>query len=723
MRKKMYKVGKFWVAATVGILVASAIQNMDVSAESHAPAQYQGSSPKTNPQIEDQTISGVDGDYVSLPDGNQQFILKDTNSPVKGLRKIDGNLQYFDLDSGIQVKGEWVTDKGEKYYFENNSGNAAVGTKVINGKAYGFDKKSHLVKNDFVKNSDTSIFYFDENGNTISGLQSIKGKQYFFLDSGEVLKGGTEAKTIDGKQYYFDAEDGHATVANDSAFEEGLTKVNTDFTVHNQIFDTNVKSIDNFHGFITPDSWYRPKEILKNGDSWITTNENDRRPLLMVWWPDQQTETNYVQFMSEHGLLSKTDLNKSDLSQERLNELTKIIQVNIERKIDSEKSVDWLHALMNEFRGSQPNWNIDSEKPNPNDSLQGGTLAFQNSGMTPNANSLYRLLNRAPLNQDGKHDDKLGGFEFLLANDVDNSNPVVQAEQLNWLHYLLNFGKITANDKNADFDGIRVDAVDNVDADLLQIAAAYFKSAYGVDLNDKNANQHISILEDWSFDDAKYVFDKGADQLTMDFKQQVQSTYFLSQSPKFRSSLKRFLEWYNVDRSKDNTQNKAIPNYSFVRAHDSQVQEIIAKIIVEMYPNADGLKPTMEQIRQAFEIYNKDLASTNKKYTLYNIPAAYAMLLTNKDTVPRVYYGDLYTDDGQYMSKKTPYFDAISQLLKDRVKYVAGGQTLSIGTENSDNTKSHEADLMTSVRFGKGLMNVNDTDDQIHTDGLGLIYQ
>ena len=41
----------------------------------------------------------------------------------------------------------------------------------------------------------------------------------------------------------------------------------------------------------------------------------------------------------------------------------------------------------------------------------------------------------------------------------------------------------------------------------------------------------------------------------------------------------------------------------------------------------------------------------------------------------RVYYGDLYTDNGQYMAKKSPYFDQITTLLKARPKYVAGGQT------------------------------------------------
>ena len=132
------------------------------------------------------------------------------------------------------------------------------------------------------------------------------------------------------------------------------------------------------------------------------------------------------------------------------------------------------------FIVTQPQWNETSEDMS-NDHLQNGALTYVNSPLTPDANSNFRLLNRTPTNQTGEQaynlDNSKGGFELLLANDVDNSNPVVQAEQLNWLYYLMNFGTITANDADANFDGIRVDAVDNVDADLLQIAADYFKLA------------------------------------------------------------------------------------------------------------------------------------------------------------------------------------------------------------------------------------------------------
>ncbi len=94
------------------------------------------------------------------------------------------------------------------------------------------------------------------------------------------------------------------------------------------------------------------------------------------------------------------------------------------------------------------------------------------------------------------------------------------------------------------------------------------------------------------------------------------------------------------------------------------------------------------------------------------MPSAYAMLLTNKDTVPRVYYGDLYTDDGQYMANKSPYFDAINGLLKSRIKYVAGGQSMAVD----------QNDILTNVRYGKGAMSVTDSGNaDTRTQGIGVI--
>lgn len=360
---------------------------------------------------------------------------------------------------------------------------------------------------------------------------------------------------------------------------------------------------------------------------------------------------------------------------------------------------------MNQMVDSQSNWNISSESKGT-DHLQGGALLYVNSDLTPNANSDYRLLNRTPTNQKGQitTNGNQGGYEMLLANDVDNSNPIVQAEQLNWLYYMMNIGSIAQNDPTANFDGYRVDAVDNVNAGLLQIAGDYFKAAYGTNQSDANANNHISILEDWDNNDPAYVKAQGNNQLTMDFPMHLALKYSLNMPSSARSGLEPAISTSLVNRAADATENEAQPNYSFIRAHDSEVQTVIAQIIKDkINPSSDGLTVSTDEIAKAFEIYNADELKADKEYTAYNIPSSYALMLTNKDTIPRVYYGDLFTDDGQYMSAKSPYYDALTSLLQSRVKYVSGGQSMNMTYLHNNQG------LLTSVRYGKDAMTANDT--------------
>ncbi|WP_431310039.1 glycoside hydrolase family 70 protein [Leuconostoc litchii] len=550
-----------------------------------------------------------------------------------------------------------------------------------------------------------------------NNVKIIDGKTYYIDDDGQIKK--NFATVIDGKVLYFDKDTGAMADTNDYQFLEGLTSENNSYTEHNASVGTSSDNYTNIDGYLTADSWYRPKDILVNGESWKASSDNDLRPLLMTWWPDKATQVNYLNAMKYLDTDDTDTVYTTDNSQESLNSAAQDIQVKIEQKISQEGQTQWLKDDISQFVDSQPNWNIASESKGT-DHLQGGALLYVNNDKTPNANSDYRLLNRTPTNQTGKPsytiDPTQGGYDFLLANDVDNSNPVVQAEQLNWMYYLLNFGSITNNDADANFDSIRVDAVDNVDADLLQIAADYFKAAYGVDKSDAISNQHVSILEDWSDNDAVYVSDHGDNQLSMDNKLRLSLKYSLTMPPvdqygNKRSGLEPFLTNSLVNRSNDATENTAQPNYSFVRAHDSEVQTVIAEIIKQRIdPDADGLSPTMEQLTEAFKIYNADQLKTTKEFTQYNIPSTYATILTNKDTVPRVYYGDMYTDDGQYMSTKSLYYDAIDTLLKSRIKYVSGGQTMSMSYMQGDSDMPADSyrGVLTSVRYGKGAMTATD---------------
>ncbi len=108
-----------------------------------------------------------------------------------------------------------------------------------------------------------------------------------------------------------------------------------------------------------------------------------------------------------------------------------------------------------------------------------------------------------------------------------------------------------------------------------------------------------------------------------------------------------------------------------------------------------------------------DQKKTDKQYAQYNVPAQYAILLSNKDTVPQIYYGDLYNETAQYMQEKSIYYDAITTLMKARKQFVSGGQTM---TKLSDN-------LIASVRYGQGVANANSegTDSLSRTSGMAVI--
>ena len=128
-------------------------------------------------------------------------------------------------------------------------------------------------------------------------------------------------------------------------------------------------------------------------------------------------------------------------------------------------------------------------------------------------------------------------------------------------------------------------------------------------------------------------------------------------------------------------------------------------------------------MKQAFDIYNADMLKVDKEYTHSNIPGAYALMLQTMGAATRVYYGDLYTDNGQYMAKKSPYFDQITTLLKARPKYVAGGQTSYIHNLAGDGVSSAKdnKEVLVSVRYGQDLMSKTDTEGGKYGRNSGML--
>lgn len=66
----------------------------------------------------------------------------------------------------------------------------------------------------------------------------------------------------------------------------------------------------------------------------------------------------------------------------------------------------------------------------------------------------------------------------------------------------------------------------------------------------------------------------------------------------------------------------------------------------------------------------------------------------------RVYYGELYTDDARYMAKQSPYYDAITTLLTNRMKYISGDQSMKVDSFGGK-------EILYSVRYGKDIMSAD----------------
>lgn len=572
-------------------------------------------------------------------------------------------------------------------------------------------------------------------------LDNIKkekdGKYYYLLEDGSHKK--NFAITVNGQVLYFD-ENGALSSTSTYSFTQETTNLVTDFTKNNAAYDSTKASFELVDGYLTADSWYRPKEILEAGTTWKASTEKDFRPLLMSWWPDKDTQVAYLNYMTKalsNGEETK-DVFTIENSQASLNAAAQIIQRKIEVKIAANKSTDWLRQSIEAFVKDQDKWNINSEFPGK-EHFQKGALLFVNSDLTKWANSDYRKLDQTATSRLANDKIKSGsdaGYEFLLSSDIDNSNPIVQAEMLNQLYYFMNWGQIVFGDKDKDahFDGIRVDAVDNVSIDMLQLVSSYMKAAYKVNESEARALANISILEAWSQNDPYYVDEHNTAALSMDNGLRLSIVHGLTRPVTNKgtgarnASMKDLINggYFGLSNRAEVTSYDQLgfATYLFVRAHDSEVQTVIADIISKKIdPTTDGFTFTLDQLKQAFDIYNADMLKVDKEYTHSNIPAAYALMLQTMGAATRVYYGDLYTDNGQYMAKKSPYFDQITTLLKARPKYVAGGQTSYIHNLAGDGVSSAKdnKEVLVSVRYGQDLMSKTDTEGGKYGRNSGML--
>lgn len=628
-------------------------------------------------------------DFIAIEAGQKQVTLSTFDDNVDTGRT---SVCFYDQNKNYLSKPV-VGNRGAEP-FQNNMNNTFWTTIDIpdNVKyirvSFGGDtiQKNSIKKVEF-GNAFTTWVPADGDSDTVLDAEAPKAL-YYFDNNGYLQRGGTVI--VDEIEYYINALYGIATNGSVPQYDLGLETISDDYTPHNALYSIDKSSIENVDGFLTADSWYRPKDILDGGTTWRASNEAEKRPILMTWTPDKLTLVNYINYMASVNVIPQDVIYTINSDIKLLISKQRQIQVALEKNYASDAVK--FKALFTAFIATQDIWNKKSEYFS-NDHLQGGALRFVNDDGLPNTNSSHRLFNRYPKNQDGHQKDDTGydgGYELLLANDVDNSNPAVQAEQLNWLYFLNHFGSLVFGDDDANFDGMRVDAVDNVDADLLQIMGDYYNEMYGAHKDPNIANQNISILEDWDYGDYDYMGRMGQTQLTMDTGVKDGLMGALGYWNESFKPLETIISSMHTDRRKAFGNNRVVANYSFIRAHDAESQDIFSNVISANVKGADGWHPTWEQVEEGFKFYLADMESTLKLKTRNNIPAMYGILLTNKDTTPRVYYGDIFYEAGQYMTNKTIYAPAIEKMLQYRVATVSGGQYMNMNNN-----------ALVSVRLGK----------------------
>lgn len=728
VRYKLHKVKKHWVTLAVASAALATIVGGSVATSSLASAEetnHSDASPSTttvgentNPIVEKEVTATNDLANTSNATTTDRAALT-TDKPAENLAQPS---------AGVTTNEAATTEAKPETNLATDVTAKPVADEVANaGVAVANTEKSKELSESEIK--------------AAVSLDNIKkekdGKYYYLLEDGSHKK--NFAITVNGQVLYFD-ENGVLSSTSTYSFTQETTNLVTDFTKNNAAYDSTKASFELVDGYLTADSWYRPKEILEAGTTWKASTEKDFRPLLMSWWPDKDTQVAYLNYMTKalsNGEETK-DVFTIENSQASLNAAAQIIQRKIEVKIAADKSVDWLRQSIEAFVKEQDKWNVNSETPGK-EHLQKGALLFVNSDLTKWANSAYRKLDQTATSRLANDKIKSGsdaGYEFLLSSDIDNSNPVVQAEMLNQLYYFMNWGQIVFGDKDKDahFDGIRVDAVDNVSIDMLQLVSSYMKEAYKVSESEARALAHISILEAWSQNDPYYVDEHNTAALSMDNGLRLSIVHGLTRPVTNKgigarnASMKDLVNggYFGLSNRADVTSYNQLgfATYLFVRAHDSEVQTVIADIISKKIdPTTDGFTFTLDQLKQAFDIYNADMLKVDKEYTHSNIPAAYALMLQTMGAATRVYYGDLYTDNGQYMAKKSPYFDQITTLLKARSKYVAGGQTSYVHNLAGSGVSSAKdnKEVLVSVRYGQGLMSKTDTEGGKYGRNSGMV--
>lgn len=360
-------------------------------------------------------------------------------------------------------------------------------------------------------------------------------------------------------------------------------------------------------------------------------------------------------------------------------------------------------GLRDEFKAAQPEYTKRSEEPSfANDRSgidQHDEFLFLDPATVTVNNQTWQIDGSAAEPRWEINTGLADGQEFLLGNDLANENPAVRTEQRNWMDWLT--GGATGGPA---FDGFRIDAAAHVSPEVLTDAADVIEE------NCPDGRRCLSYIE--TYESSQYAFEVGINQpqLSYDALQYFALRETLGKADDTSWALRDLYNRALVDRTGVTQAGLDVKNWSFVNNHD-QEKNIVNEIILDelgITPSTEWGTATPRSFEEeytpalqekALEVYNAELDGTAKNWVVDNVPAQYAVILSNKGTVPAVFYGDLYRTDAPYMSEKTPYYDMIAALLKAREQYATGDQRVSFHTSNTSPNEEGR-DLVASVRQG-----------------------
>lgn len=154
-----------------------------------------------------QSVSRTDSSVVTSRPAGTYYFNKDGFIQIGLVRCEDGNLRYFDPETGAMVTNQWHNDYEAVWYYFGADGTAVSGWQSIGGDKYYFYPESHDMAYGRVQIDGKNYFLNTPGANADGRMQlggwiydSIYGKWLYATSNGELLTGW---QNIGGTWYYF----------------------------------------------------------------------------------------------------------------------------------------------------------------------------------------------------------------------------------------------------------------------------------------------------------------------------------------------------------------------------------------------------------------------------------------------------------------------------------------------------------------------------------------